>query len=193
MTAFQERKPAAASFPVVYRPPVTVRALLTFFGIVCAGASAWQIQAFFAGGEAKRLLGALLIGLPCLLAAAAMRRCVVVQEDGIRSINLFGSRSVPWQSVRRLDQTRTSFVIETDKGPISAGWLPRSQRDRLLRQVLEKAKLMARPGKLRWGLIASYIPRTQTITFRKTDSDSMPESPPTTVKDSSQHTDDRHH
>lgn len=177
MTASHPRRPAAASYPAVYRPPLIVRALLTFFGIVCAGASAWQLQAFLQTGEARRLAGALLIALPCLIAVAANRRCVIVQEDGIRSVNLFGSRFVSWQSVRRLDQTRSSFVIETERGPISAGWLPRSQRDRLLRQVLEKAKLMARPGKLRWGLTASYIPRTRTITFLKTAPDSESEPP----------------
>lgn len=178
MTASHPQKQPRALYPAVYRPPLVVRALLTFCGIVCAGASAWQLQAFLQTGVARRLAGALLIALPCVTAVAANRRCVIVQEDGIRSVNLFGSRFVSWKSVRRLDQTRSSFVIETDRGPISAGWLSHSERDRLLRQVLEKAKLMARPGKLRWGLTASYIPRTQTITFRKTDRDEKTTSTP---------------
>jgi hypothetical protein len=177
VTASPEKKRAAASLPAVYRPPLVVRVLLTFFGIVCAGAAAWQLQAFLLSGEWRRLAGALLVALPCLTAVAINRRCVIVQEEGVRSVNLLGSRFASWQSVRRLDQTRSSFVIETESGPISAGWLARAHRDRLLRQVLERAQLIARPGKLRWGLTASYIPRAQIIALRKTDRAEKPELP----------------
>lgn len=78
---------------------------------------------------------------------------------------LVGDRTVEWSDVRRVDQTRASFVIETARGPVSAGWLGNEDRTLLLKVVLERAKLARSTGELRYGLVAQFVPRAQPISL----------------------------
>lgn len=150
---------------MTFRPPRLLRLLFAAFGGLCAWAAVWQVWLFAATGEARRLLAALIVGLPCGLAAAVWRKAVVVEEEGLRSTTLCATRVVPWTAVYRLDQTRRSFVVETQAGPVSAGWLAQAERDRLLRLILQKARLTASRERLPWGLVARYVPRAQPIAF----------------------------
>jgi len=150
---------------MIFRPPRTLRALFAVLGIVCAWAALWQAGLFAAQREPKRLAAALVVSLPCWLAMALLRKAVVVREDGLRSTTLLGTRLIPWEAIYRLDQTRHSFVVETQQGPVSAGWLARPERERLRRLILQKARLTLSREKWRWGLVARYVPRAQSISL----------------------------
>jgi hypothetical protein len=146
----------------VFRTPPAVRIALAVSAAVCALGLVWQARAFLRRPDARRVVAAAIMGVPCGLAAAAWRRRVEVFDDGLRSVSLTAALRVPWADVLAVEQGRSSYVIETRAGPVSAGWLAPRDRDGLLRIVLERAGLLARPGKLRWGLRARYLPRKDT-------------------------------
>ncbi len=170
--------PSNTASITVFRPPILLRAVGAVIGVLCAWAAILQTWAGIAHGEPGRLIGALVVVAPCGLALAVLRKTVVVRPEGLQSTTLIGDRQIPWNAVYRIDQTRTSFVIETRHGPVSAGWLAREQRERLLRQVLERARLAAHSGKLRWGLMAQYVPRTQTIALQPSRPAPSQQAPP---------------
>lgn len=150
----------------VYRPPIILRLLLGALGGIGGVGAVWQVILWARQGPALHLAAAAVVSLPFWLALNAGRVRVEVTEEGLRWRSLTGERAVPWTGVRRLDQTRRSFVAVTEAGLVSAGWLARGERDRLMRQILQRAKLMARAGKLRWRLVAQYAPRAQRIDFQ---------------------------
>jgi len=105
-----------------------------------------------------------LLLLPSFVGAAIIGRRIEVMQDAIRTVSAIGSRTVDWSGVKGIEQGRTSFVIETSSGPISAGWIAPKDREQLLRLVIERAKL-TRIDPSRYGLMAQYVPRAQDIGF----------------------------
>lgn len=113
--------------------------------------------------QTPNLIGLLALSIPCWYAAAVLRKRVVVREDGLHSATLLGSCFIPWGTMHYLDQKRASFVVETDSGSLSAGWLAPSDRERLMRLILQYAKLSISTQETPWGVVARYVPRTQKI------------------------------
>src|SRR5258708_32665800 len=105
---------------IVFRPPIILRAMLGFFGMLCCAVAlnGWISGRYLYAPSMVVLTGLLL--LPSLVGAAVVGRRVEITKDGIRSFSLTGSRFMPWTAVKRIDQGRSSFVIETSAGPVSA-------------------------------------------------------------------------
>lgn len=149
--------------PVEFRPAAVLRGICLAFGLLSGLAAGGLIIEAMMHGEWKRIAPSLIIALPCLLAVIVLRRRIVVTEEGLRSVALLHDFAVPWGSIRRLDRTRTSFLVATDLGFISAGLIAAEDRDRLLRSILEKARLTTSSEPLPFGLTARYVPRRQDL------------------------------
>lgn len=147
-----------------FRSPLALRAVLTLFGTVSAIAA---ILAVSSGVKHRSgsLIGAGVLLTPAVLAAAAWQRRIVAGADELLSYSLLGVRRVRWEQVRRVDRSTTSFTVESELGPVSAGWLARPDREALLKLIIERAKLAESNQEPRWGLIAQYVPRRQDIQF----------------------------
>lgn len=150
---------------VTFRPAPALRWALGLagFGSGC-GALRCALGALFGEGAGALFLGSLLLA-GAIAGYAVQARAVVAGPEGLASVHAFGARRVAWSDVLCLEQTRRSFIVETRKGPVSAGWIDPRSRDRLLRLVLQYAKLMATSEGLRFGLVARYIPRQRPIAF----------------------------
>jgi hypothetical protein len=147
-----------AKSPLVFRPDKTLRIVVCVFAALCVWGAIYQAVLL-------HVAAAIVLALPCILAATLLKRRIEVRDDAFVSVGLLKTREIPWAGVRRIDQTRRSFVFVTDKGSVSAGWIAAGQRDLLFRKVLEKAKLTISPEKTRWGILAQYVPRAQPIRF----------------------------
>jgi hypothetical protein len=147
---------------LVFRPAPAVRMLAAAFGVLCALAALYELWLFTQDG-ARHLLGAGVLVLPGLFALALLRRRIEVHPDALRSVTLLGPRVARWTGVRRLDQTRRSFVVLTEAGAVSAGWIDPARRDLLFRKILERAKLTISHEPARWGITAQFVPRAQPI------------------------------
>jgi hypothetical protein len=148
---------------VEFRPAAVLRGICLAFGLLSGLAAGGLIVSALMHGEWRRIAPALVVAVPCLLAVIVLRRRIILTKDGLRSVALLHDFSVPWGSVKRLDRTRTSFLVATDLGLISAGLIAAEDRERLLRLILEKARLSASSEPLRFGLIARYVPRRQDL------------------------------
>ena|SRR5579872_538076 len=159
-------EPAAqTALPAEFRPAFGLRLLGVGMGAIGAWAAVWQVVIGVSRGEPARLVAALVAALPCLLAAVVLRRKIVVQEEALVSASLLGARRISWESVRRIDQTRASFVVVTHAGAVSAGLIAARDRERLMRLILERARLTASQSPLRWGLVMQFVPRAQPISL----------------------------
>lgn len=144
--------------PLIFRPDRSLRIVVCVFAALCVWGALYQTARF-------HFAAAIVLAIPCILAMTVVRRRIEVRDDALVSVGLIKTREIPWSGVRRIDQTRRSFVFVTDKGSVSAGWIAAAQRDLLFRKVLEKAKLTISPEKARWGILAQYVPRAQPIRF----------------------------
>ncbi len=148
-----------------FRSPFALRAVLTLFGAASAIAAVFALASGVRQGSGRLVgAGALLAG-PGLLACAAWRRRIEVGAEGLTSRSLLGVRRIRWDQVRRVDRTANSFTVESALGPVSAGWLARTDREALLKLIIERARLAESNHEPRWGLIAQYVPRRQDIQF----------------------------
>lgn len=148
---------------LTFRPARFLRILLGLIGAICLSLVLIRLLECTLLRKTLNLIGLLALSIPCWYAAAVHRKRIVVREDGLHSTTLLGSRFIPWESVRYLDQKRASFVLETDCGSVSAGWLAPSDRERLMRLILQYARLSTSTQKAPWGVMARYVPRAQTI------------------------------
>jgi hypothetical protein len=155
----------ATALPVEFRSAAGWRYIALGFAVLSGAAALWELAGGVFHGNGREVEAAGVTLLPALVAAVVLRRRVVVAADALVSVSLLRTRRIPWGSVRRLDQTRVSFLLYTDLGPVSAGLIAADARERLLRLVLQQAKLTAEGGQLRWGLVARYVPREQPITL----------------------------
>jgi hypothetical protein len=146
-----------------FRPPLALRLLLGCYGVLCIVAVCGHVVVAVAQKEPIRLTAVLILLACSVLAVALLRQKIEVSDEGLRAVSAFGARFIPWSAVRRLDQMRHTFVVFSEAGTVSAGWLFRREREQLLRLILQHAKLTASPEKLRWGLVARYVPRAQNI------------------------------
>jgi hypothetical protein len=159
--------PPQPSSLLVFRPPLPLRLVLLSFALLSGVSAALLLVRMIGHGDAGRLPGFFVLLLPCALAAAAWRQRIEVREEGLRSTTLLRRREIPWRQVRRIDQTRRSFVFVTEQGNLSASWIAPADRDLLFRKVLERAKLTFKAGENRWGIKAQYVPREQPVQFIK--------------------------
>ncbi|HXG24098.1 MAG TPA: hypothetical protein VNJ09_06035 [Chthonomonadales bacterium] len=148
---------------LTFQAPRVLRNLFGSIGVVCLLLILIRLLECAFLRQTPNLIGLLVLSLPCWYAAAVLRKRVIVSEDGLYSTTLLGSRFIPWETVRYLDQKRASFVVETDCGSLSSGWLAPSDRERLMRLILQFARLGISTQKTPWGVIARYAPRAQTI------------------------------
>jgi hypothetical protein len=149
-----------------FRTPLALRIITALFGLVCGSAAFWQAILFVTGQGGLRAVAALLLLFPAVLALVIWRRSLTVTDEALVVRLLLGVYRIPWGSVRYLDRTRSSFVVATDLGHVSAGWLDPTGRQRLLQLIIQKARLTPSQERLRWGLEARYVPRTESITFQ---------------------------
>lgn len=143
----------------VYRPPAAVRWVFALAGAGCAAASLLAVAMAVAQGRWEPLAGALVLAAPVAPAAAGIRRRVTVCESGLNSTGALGTLRVPWEAIRRVDVSRRSFVVESQAGPVSAGWLAASCREELLEAVVRGADLVPAWTRLPWGVRARYVRR----------------------------------
>jgi hypothetical protein len=142
-----------------FRPSPPARALAALFGATCAPGAA-ILCGRAAHGDLLALVGATIWAIPVWFAAAVLIKRIAVDEDGIHSRSLAGARSAPWGAVARLELTRGGFVVVTKAGPISSGWLRPADRERLLRIVLERARLLPSGKPPPAGVRMVYVART---------------------------------
>jgi hypothetical protein len=148
----------------VFRPAAELRGFFSVCSLLCLGGI---IYGWFHKGHRDLVISLLrpaILWTPIAISEYLRHKKITVSNEGIISTNWLGSRSAQWAGVKRVDQGRRSFVIETTSGPISAGWTAPKERETLLRLVIERAKL-TRVDPSRYGLIAQYVPRAQDIGF----------------------------
>lgn len=81
-------------------------------------AARWALAAALAGGlwplglgRGPRLAGAVVAGLALLSALHLLRYRVVVEGDGLSQHGLFGTTTLPWRSVTRIEQGTRVIVV----------------------------------------------------------------------------------
>jgi hypothetical protein len=146
-----------APLPQEFRPSGGLRAVSAFFGLVCAAGAAGSLLLFLQNGGSTRLAAFAVLAGPALLAAGLARRKMVVRVEGLVVRGILRTRDIPWDEVLAVEQTRRSFVIITEKGDVSGGWITPDRRDLLFRKVLELARLALEPREQRWGIIARFV------------------------------------
>jgi hypothetical protein len=148
------RSPAA--LPLTFRASPSLRFISGLIGLVCGTVT---LAVLFSTTTAltRRLAAAAVLAAPAVLAAAVVRRRIVVEAEGLAADGLFRSVRVGWREVLAIEQTRRSFVIITERGDISAGWIDGDCRDLLFRKVLELARLTLDPSEPRWGVVARFL------------------------------------
>jgi hypothetical protein len=151
------RQPAA--LPLVFRPAAALRVVCALTGALCLLAAVGNLVSFFQSGIVLRLVAALVLTAPGVLATGLIRRRIVVDTDTLAVTGLLRTLSVEWPAVLAIEQTRRSFVIITEQFDISAGWIAADRRDLLFRKVLEQAKLSLDAKEPRWGITARFVRR----------------------------------
>src|SRR5690348_1059058 len=106
-----------AALPLTFRTGFPLRVTGATIGMLC-GLAAVSSLASSRGAIFARLTAALLLALPCLLAAGLWRRKIVLTGEGLASTGMARTRSIPWPEVLAIEQTRRSFVIITAGGDI---------------------------------------------------------------------------
>ena len=159
----------ATPLPIVFRPAGSLRVVAALAGLICAFAAAANLVSVFSGGGAIRLAAAIVTFAPAILAAALLRRKVVVGLDALTTYGLLRNRTIPWSEVIAIEQNRRSFVIITEQGDISAGWIDSNRRDLLFRKVLELARLALDPEKPRWGITGRFVRRAEPNVISRAD------------------------
>ena len=150
---------------IVFRPSLLLRILFGVCGVLSFGAALYSLYFVESSNPVAILVRRLLLLLPLFASVHVNLQQISVTGEGIESRRWFGKRVVKWGNVKRIDQGRGSFVIETAAGPISAGWISPAEREELLRLVVERAKLTRVMEPSRFGLVAQYVPRAQDIGF----------------------------
>jgi hypothetical protein len=151
--------PEAVPLPILFRPSPLLRGIAAAAGLICVVTAGANLYAFTLGGGFVRLIALLVTAAPAVLAAGLMRRKIVVDRDLLITSGLLRTRSIPWPEVMAIEQTRRSFVIITEQGDVSAGWIDASRRDLLFRKVLELAHLALDPHEPRWGITGRFVRR----------------------------------
>ena len=147
----------SAPLPLTFRPSRWFIGVGFAIGTVCAAAAAYSMWQYALTGASIRIGAAGLLGAPCILAVLLSRRNIIVDAVGLHVESILRTRTIAWKQVLAVEQTRRSFVIITEQGDVSAGWIAADRRDLLFRKVLELARLTLEPREQRWGIAARYL------------------------------------
>ncbi len=148
-----------------FRPLFAVRAAAALIGILCLVASCHQFWIALTQREIARVPVALLLLMPAVVGVTVFRRRIHLDDSGILTQTIGVSQRVPYSAVRRVDEMRSGLIIETAEGPIGSTWLNRSEREKLLRAVVERARLIRILEDPPYGILARYVPRAKEISF----------------------------
>ncbi len=124
----------------VYGPAVPLRVAAGLAALVCIPGVATH-GARLLRGDLASALGVAIWLLPVWFAAAVLLKRIAVDEAGIASRSIAGGRSCAWDEVLRVEVTRGGFVVVTQAGAISAGWLRPRDRESLLAAAIRDARL----------------------------------------------------
>jgi hypothetical protein len=155
--------PEPVPLPIEFRPAIGLRTVAVLAGLVGAVAALANVWTLLSGGGVLRAVAAVVTAAPAILAAGLLRRRIVVDKEELHVSGLVKTMRIPWSEVIAIEQTRRSFVIITEEGDVSAGWIDPSGRDLLFRKVLELGKLALDPEKPRWGIVARFVRREPPV------------------------------
>ena len=148
-----------------FRPPFASRAVAALIGLLCLVTSSHQFWLALTRGEMSRSPVALLLLMPAVVGITVFRRRIRLDDSGILMETFGVSRRIPYSGVRRVDELRSGLTIETAAGPVRSTWLSRSEREKLLRAVVERARLIRMLEDPPYGILARYVPRAKEISF----------------------------
>lgn len=143
---------------VVFDPPQVTRILFWVILALCIPAMFGEV--FIIPIVSFRRLGLLLAlqGIACLMALRAIRTRYEITEKGVLVSLLFGKRCIPWDSLLYLDQMRHSFVAIGKSGRLAPDLIRRNDADRMMRLILQHAKLRVVQERLPWYVLARFRP-----------------------------------
>jgi hypothetical protein len=150
-----------------FRPPRFLRVLFGSMGVLCLVLILIRLLEWALLRQRPNPISLLVLSIPCGYAAAIVRKRVVVGEEGLHATTLLGSRFIPWGTIRYLDQKRSSFIVWADNASLSAEWFAPSDRERLMRLILQHAGLAISTQKAPWNVLVRYVPRAHTIPLSK--------------------------
>ena len=148
-----------------FRPPAPLRYGLAFLGAFTFLAAGIQLNVALVRREPTRLPAACILLVPTVLAMAVFRRSLALDEKGIYAQGFGPTRFIPYTIVRRVDERRASVAIQTSSDALTSAWLSPADRQRLLREVVERAMLTRTAEEPPFGVLARYVPRTADIGF----------------------------
>ncbi len=153
----------AAALPLVFRPVAGLRIAGPFLGLASVGAVVGNVLSFIRDGGAARICAAVVLLVPCAIGMALWRRRITLETTAMYVNGIVRTRRITWSEVLAVEQTRRSFIIITEQGDVSAGWIAAERRDLLFRKVLELAKLALDPTEQRWGIKARFVRRPSEL------------------------------
>src|SRR2546421_8701795 len=127
--------------PADFRAAAALRYAIGLIGALCALAAVYYLSLVSAHREPFRLLGVGVLLIPPLLAITIWRMIIRLDDSGLISRTILARRRVAYSGIRFVDERRSSVVIETAAGPVSTAWLSPTDRSRLLRALIERARL----------------------------------------------------
>lgn len=142
----------------VFRPSFG-RALTIFVAAVC-GVSAAGLTATNGSGSAARALPwlALVVGA-CW--ATFWRPEVVVEDSGVRLVNVFRTIDLPWPSIRSID-TKWALTLVTEYGQFTAWAAPAPGMHTAVRASRDDLRRVPRTARSAEGIRPGDLPATES-------------------------------
>ena len=159
-----------------FRPPLALRVLLAAAGLLTGIAALLLIWRSLFNKNYEELLAAGLLLVPTAIALSVMRRAYILSDTTLEAVSLSGSYSVPLTALRCLDQRLGSLRILSSGKPMAVTFLSPTDRDKLMRALVERARLTRLAEEPPYGIVARYVPRAKDITFVPHHSRRRPDS-----------------
>jgi hypothetical protein len=150
---------------IEFRPSPALRIGLAFVALTCLIPAAALAFPLLSTWSTSRAVAIGIVLLPALLALAVNLILIRLDDSGITARGLFGKRRVPYPEVRWVDERKASVTIETARGPVTSSWLSPNERSRLLRAVIDRARLIRTIDEPPFRVLARYVPRAEDIAF----------------------------
>jgi hypothetical protein len=150
---------------IEFRPSPALRIGLAFVAFACGIPAAGIAVSLLGFWDASFAVALCILLVPVSFAFTINRTLVRLGEFAITSRRSLSSRRVPYSEIRWVYERRGSLVIETARGPVTSAWLPPAERARLLRAVIERARLIRTLDEPPFGVVARYVPRAKDIAF----------------------------